>query len=159
MKTLSKVALIGALSFGSFTAMEMIKPTSEVKAAYSDPFNDEWGIINMNTLSYISKMTPGLEKHVEGGYHNGSWFWMALESTPQRPGTDKDIVKIFRVHENGTLQRYKTMQPERDFEPSLGTPHQVWKTQFNTVYPPGEYIAIAYINGYYSKSKIFYVNQ
>ncbi|MGE6349372.1 hypothetical protein ACQKIY_26205 [Bacillus mycoides] len=41
---LGKLVLIGALTFSGFTAIEMIKPTSQVTAAYSDPFNDDWGL-------------------------------------------------------------------------------------------------------------------
>ncbi|MEC5241413.1 hypothetical protein [Bacillus mycoides] len=40
---LGKVVLIGSLLLGGFTSIEMITPTKQVEAAYSDPFNDDWG--------------------------------------------------------------------------------------------------------------------
>ncbi|MEK5205188.1 DUF5065 family protein [Bacillus sp. FSL R10-2789] len=158
MKKLSKVALIGALSFGGFTAVEMIKPASEVQAAYSDPWNDEWGITHTNILMYIDKMVPAFENQVKDGYDNGNIFKMHDELTPQRPGSQEDIVKIFRVHDDGRLQRYITMNPTWSLD-SKGDPWHTWTTQFNSAYPPGQYIVIAYINGHHSYSKEIIVNQ
>ncbi|EJV85766.1 hypothetical protein ACQKOD_28725 [Bacillus mycoides] len=41
---LSKIVLTGTLLLGSMTSIEIISPINEVKAAYSESFNDDWGI-------------------------------------------------------------------------------------------------------------------
>ncbi|HDX9589270.1 TPA: DUF5065 family protein [Bacillus pseudomycoides] len=71
--------------------------------------------------------------------------------------TTKDQVKIFRVIDGDTLQRYKTIDWQDVYLDE--TYYAVWTTQFNNVYTPGYYVAIAYIGGKHYYSKTFVVNQ
>lgn len=161
MKKLGTVALIGALTLGSFAATELFTTPTKASAATetSDPFRDSWGFYNTHLLyEFGHPMNQYLNNQVIDGYHNGQQFKLQLAGTEHRPGTMEDKVKIFRHHEDGTLQRYITIDPKITFQPD-GTPISTWTTNFNVVYPPGYYIAIAYINGYHFYSKEFIVNQ
>lgn len=158
MKKINKVLLVGALALGGTTVTSQIISPIQAQAA-SDVFHDEWGFWNYSTLSGRARTMNAYENaQIQDGYHNGQWFKLQLEGTEHRPGTNEDKVKIFRKHPDGSLQRYKTMDPQFSYKAD-GTPVQTWTTQFNNVYPPGEYVAISYINGYYFYSKTFIVNQ
>lgn len=161
MKRLGTFALIGALTFGSFVTADLVQTPTKAAAATetSDPFHDSWGFTKYSTLyEFGMKMNQYLDNQVRSSYQNTNWFTMMSEGTEHAPRTSQDIVKIFRKHSDGTLQRYKTIEPSISYK-SDGQSVATWQTQFNNVYPPGEYVAIAYINGYHMFSKTFSVNK
>lgn len=115
MKKLATIALTGALTLGALATTELVKPSTQAAAAAtkaSDPLNDEWGITNTHILyEFISPFTPNLASQIQNGYDFNNKFHMELASTPSRPGTPDDQVKIFRVLQDGSLARYLTMNP------------------------------------------------
>ncbi|PFZ64358.1 DUF5065 domain-containing protein, partial [Bacillus toyonensis] len=68
---LGKLALIGALTFGGFTAVEMIKPTTQAAAAYQEPYTDPskdlWGFTNIGQLPYAGTQTFLVKNFYESG--------------------------------------------------------------------------------------------
>ncbi|MCA1047042.1 DUF5065 family protein [Bacillus toyonensis] len=160
MKKLGKIVLTGALTLGALATTELIKPSTQAAAATkaSDPLNDEWGITNTHILyEFISPFTANLASQIQNGYDFNNKFHMELASTPSRPGTPDDQVKIFRVLQDGSLARYLTMNPT--YKEKNGVIYQNWDTTINAAYPPGFYVIIGYINGKHMKSEIMPFNQ
>ncbi|WP_170958666.1 DUF5065 family protein [Bacillus wiedmannii] len=160
MKKLSKVALIGALTFGGFTAVEMIKPASQAQAATvkaSDPFNDEWGITNTQILyDFIPFMSDQLIWQVDSSYKTGDRFQVVRYVTQEDP---TDVMKIFKIEDNGKLTRLKTMDPTYWVDPVDNRKYQTWETWMTDVYLPGKYVAIGFIDGQHQQSKPFTINK
>ncbi|WP_176542244.1 DUF5065 family protein [Bacillus wiedmannii] len=163
MKKLSKVALIGALTFGGFTAVEMIKPASQAQAATvkaSDPFNDEWGITDTYILTeFIPRFIDRLAYQVENSYTSQSpynRFLMVRELDKEDP---TDIVKIFKVEDTGKLTRLKTIEPTYWVDPTDNQKYQMWETYINGNYPPGKYVVIGFIDGQHQKSQYITINK
>ncbi|MFD5261192.1 MULTISPECIES: DUF5065 family protein [Bacillus] len=150
---LGKLALIGVLTFGGFTAVEMIKPTTQAAAAYqepyTDPFKDLWGFTNIGQLPYAGTQTLGVMKD---SYESGDEFYYTQDTVKT---DDKAILKIYKVHADGSMQRYKTLYP------SFGEPGHVypsWMTEFTDVYTSGKYVAVFRDGSEFKYSKQFQVN-
>ncbi|MGH1329131.1 DUF5065 family protein [Bacillus pretiosus] len=149
---LGKLALIGALAFSSFTAIEIIKPTTQVAAFYEEPFspidNDSWGITNIKQLPLVGTQTL----HAEESYKTGDEF---VHTQPTVKTGDRAIIKIFKVHSDGSLQRYKT------FGSDYGEPHKInplWFCVITNVYTSGKYVAIFRDGSEIKYSKQFQIN-
>lgn len=141
MKKLGQFALIGALTLGSFAATGLV--SSPAKAATSvtaaSPVADDWSVKTYADLlrgaTYMPELAVGDLKH-------GDTF----DTTIEIGGKEEAIVKLFYIHPNGELQRYKTIQGE-----DIGS-HFVnrYQTPITTVYTPGLYTAVMKIgNSYY----------
>ncbi|PHE70543.1 DUF5065 family protein [Bacillus wiedmannii] len=165
MKKLSRLALIGALSFGGFTAVEMIKPATSAQAATvakapSDPFNDEWGITDTYILhDFIPWFIDRLAYQVEDRYTSVSpnnRFMMVREIQKEDP---TDIVKIFKVEDTGKLTRLKTIEPTYWVDPTDNQKYQTWETYINGNYPSGKYVVIGFIDGQHQRSQYITINK
>ncbi|WP_267866662.1 DUF5065 family protein [Bacillus cereus] len=64
-------------------------------------------------------------------------------------------MKIFKVHPDGTLQRFITIEPE-----FITTPKglEIWRTPITNVYTKGTYIAVIKYNGEFTYSNHFQIN-
>ncbi len=72
-------------------------------------------------------------------------------------GVNGNPMKIYRVLDNNSLVRYKTMYP---IPVNNGTLNEaVWSTDINSVYEPGRYIAVVNIDGNFYQSNIFTINK
>ncbi|PHD54290.1 DUF5065 domain-containing protein [Bacillus toyonensis] len=133
---LGKLALVGALIFGGFTAVEMIKPTSQAAAAYeepySDPYHDRWGFSSESDFTYLLKFPN--EHMIKSSYRTGDIFTYSLSSIKDGSGA---VMKIFKM-EDGKPVRYKTIYPQ--FDANHQNPN--WSTAITDVYTPGTYIAV-----------------
>ncbi|MEI4718886.1 DUF5065 family protein [Bacillus cereus] len=133
---LGKLALVGVLTFGGFTAVEMIKPTSQAAAAYeepySDPYNDSWGFHAETNFSYLSRL-PNAHM-IKSSYRAGDIFNYSLNSIEDGAGA---VMKIYKV-ENGKPVRYRTLYPQ--FDANHQNPN--WSTVITDVYTPGNYVAV-----------------
>lgn len=85
---LGKLALIGVLTFGGFTAVELIKPTTQAAAAYQEPYTepsqDLWGFTNIGQLPYAGTQTL----LVKNSYESGDRFYYTQD-------TVKQMIKLF----------------------------------------------------------------
>ncbi|MGH1325459.1 DUF5065 family protein [Bacillus pretiosus] len=149
---LGKLALIGALAFSSFTAIEIIKPTTQVSALYEEPFspvnNDSWGITNIKQLPLVGTQTLPVKE----SYKTGDAF---VYTQPTVKTGERATIKIFKVHPDGSLQRYRT------FGSGYGQPHTtnpLWFNVFTDVYTSGKYVAILRDGSEIKYSKQFQVN-
>jgi len=61
-------------------------------------------------------------------------------------------MKIFKVHTNGTLERFQTIEPE--FIP--GT--EIWQTPITDSYTSGNYVAVIKYRGEFTYSNQFTIN-
>ncbi|MDT3498393.1 DUF5065 family protein [Bacillus toyonensis] len=133
---LGKLALVGALTFGGFTAVEMIKPTSQAAAAYeepySDPYHDRWGFNSSSNFEYLSRFPNA--NMIKSSYRTGDIFNYSLSSIEDG---DEAVMKIFKV-EDGKPVRYRTIYPQFDANHQNPT----WSTVITDVYTPGSYIAV-----------------
>ncbi|EHL65978.1 MULTISPECIES: DUF5065 family protein [Bacillus cereus group] len=134
---LGKLALVGVLTFGGFTAVEMIKPTSQAAAAYeepySDPYNDSWGFVSPNNFEYLSQF-PNAHM-IKKSYRTGDILNYSLSSIKDGPGA---VMKIFKVEAGKKPVRYRTIYPQFDANHQNPT----WSTVITDVYTPGSYIAV-----------------
>ncbi|KEK24720.1 DUF5065 family protein [Bacillus gaemokensis] len=132
---LGKVAIIGALTLGGFTAVEMIKPTTQAAAAYSDPFNDEWGLKSWQHVHHNANYSPDITR--VGDLKQGEEFRMSFGLEPG----ESAVMKIFRIHDLGdaetSLQRYITIQ-----DSGVWTGIAEFKTPITAVYTPDTYVAV-----------------
>ncbi|QWG92765.1 DUF5065 family protein [Bacillus mycoides] len=149
---LGKLALIGALAFSSFTAIEMIKPTTQVAALYEEPYSptdkDSWGITNIKQLPLVGTQTLDAKE----SYKTGDGF---VHTQPTVKTGDKALIKIFKVHSDGSLHRYIT------FGSGYGQPHTtnpLWFCVITNVYTSGKYIAIFRDGSEIKYSKQFQIN-
>ncbi len=64
-------------------------------------------------------------------------------------------MKIFKVHLDGTLQRFITIEPE-----FITTPKglEIWRTPITNVYTKGTYTAVIKYNGEFTYSNHFQIN-
>ncbi len=61
-------------------------------------------------------------------------------------------MKIFKIHTNGTLERFQTIEPE--FIP--GT--EIWQTSITDSYTSGTYVAVIKYRGEFTYSNHFTIN-
>ncbi|QWG92771.1 DUF5065 family protein [Bacillus mycoides] len=149
---IGKLALIGALAFSSFTAIEMIKPTTQVAALYEEPYSptdkDSWGITNIKQLPLVGTQTLDAKE----SYKTGDDFFYTQSTV--KTG-DRALIKIFKVHSDGSLHRYIT------FGSDYGEPHKIdpfWFNVFTDVYTSGKYVAILRDGSEIKYSKQFQIN-
>ncbi|KFM95074.1 DUF5065 family protein [Bacillus clarus] len=149
---LGKFALIGTLTFGGFTAVEMVQPTTQAAAAYQEPYTapdkDLWGFTNIRELSYADTQTLG----VKDSYESGDAFYYTQDTVKT---DNRAIVKTFKIHSDGSMHRYKTIYL------SFGEPHHVypvWITEFTNTYTSGKYVAVFRDGSEFTYSKQFQVN-
>ncbi|HHK5542487.1 MULTISPECIES: DUF5065 family protein [Bacillus cereus group] len=145
---LGKLALIGALTFSGFTAIEMSKPTSQAAAAYSDPLNDDWGFKTIVDLQNSEESTYQPDWKV-GNLITGDTFYLTQHFGREHFGAQ---MKIFKIHTNGTLERFQTIEPE--FIP--GT--EIWQTPITDSYTSGTYVAAIKYRGEFTYSNQFTIN-
>ncbi|MES5894106.1 MULTISPECIES: DUF5065 family protein [Bacillus cereus group] len=148
---LSKIVLTGTLLLGSMTSIEIISPINEVKAAYSEPFNDDWGYKTINELEGAENSTYQPDWNIEH-LITGDTFYLTQRFGRAHFGAK---MKIFKVHPDGTLQRFITIEPEFITTP---TGLEIWRTPITNVYTKGTYIAVIKYNGEFTYSNHFQIN-
>ncbi|MEK4893917.1 DUF5065 family protein [Bacillus sp. FSL M7-0996] len=154
---LGKLALVGALTLGGFTAAGTINTTSASAATVQNPA-DSWGITDTWILNqHIEPMPPNYKKDLMSSYKTLNWVTVNLDWSSSL--TANDQVKIFRVLDDGTLSRYKTINWENFYDYQAQKQIAVWQTQITDAYLPGTYVAVSYINGKHFKSDFFTINK
>ncbi|KEK22104.1 DUF5065 family protein [Bacillus gaemokensis] len=126
MKKFSKVVFAGALAFGGFTAVELAKPTTQAQAAVADDwpfktFPELHHNINDNANLNVGNLKQGQTFTVHGSIGGG----------------DEAVVKIYRVMDDMSLARYKTIYDSNPDE-YVAT----FTTPITTAYDPGSYVAV-----------------
>lgn len=148
MMKIGKLALIGTLTFGSFTAIEMIMPNKQAAAAYTDPFNDDWGFKTIMDLESSEESTYQPDWKI-GNLITGDTFYLTQHFGREHFGAK---MKIFKIHTNGSLERFQTIEPE--FIP--GT--EIWQTPITDTYTSGTYVAAIKYRGEFTYSNQFKIN-
>jgi len=125
MKNLGKIALVGALAFGGFTAVEILQPSIQAQAAVAD----DWPY----------KYFPELHNVDNNDRLNLGNLKQGQTITINEPigGGDSAIVKIYRVMDDMSLARYKTIT-DSDSDEYNGK----FTTTITSVYEPGNYVAV-----------------
>jgi hypothetical protein len=148
---LGKFVLIGSLLLGGFTSIEMITPTKQVEAAYSDPFNDNWGYKTVNELERAGNSTYQPDWNIEQ-LITGDTFYLTQRFGREHIGAK---MKIFKIHPDGSLQRFITIEPE-----FITTPKglEIWRTPITHAYSKETYIAVIRYSGEFTYSNHFQIN-
>lgn len=152
MKSLGKVALIGALTLGSFVATGLV--SSPAKAAspvtVAPAVVDDWAWQTYFSLHHNADYRQEL---AVGTLKVGDTF----DITTYVGGKDVGVVKIYRVgdQEYGDLQRYKTIQAS-----DAGNHYYSrFTTPITNVYTPGTYTAVLKVgDNYYYGGKFTITN-
>lgn len=128
----SKLILSGTLLFGTISVPQLVNPPEASAYGY-----DDWGY---NTVSEANELMTSLSFStlLKDNYYLGDTFRLVEEGITPHPGNQ---VKIFKIESDGSLSRYKTINPEISYAPS-GSPLHEWKTTFTSGFTPGEYMAI-----------------
>lgn len=157
MKKLSKVVLVGALALGGFAGVGAFnaKPAAAAENVQKTAVYDNWGITNTAILyEHIKPMPSDYKALIQPSYKTGDVFTVVTPDTNVVAG--KDQVKIFRVEDNGDLNRYKTI----DYRTIWVLPGEVvFDTTITDNYLPGTYVAVSYVNGVHLKSDFFTINK
>ncbi|MBE7106912.1 DUF5065 family protein, partial [Bacillus cereus] len=95
--------------------------------------------------------------HIMSSYKTDNIFTVVTDWSSSL--TSSDQVKIFRVLDDGTLSRYKTINWENFYDYQEHKQIAVWQTQITDAYLPGTYVAVSYINGKHLKSDFFTINK
>ncbi|KEK24734.1 DUF5065 family protein [Bacillus gaemokensis] len=148
MEKLKSVALIGALTIGSFTTIGVFSTPNQALAATSStvqkasPVVDDWRwqsfFLLHHNADYRAELAVGTLRH-------GDTF----DVTSEVGGIDNGIIKIYRINYIGDgldeLQRFKTIQggeAGHHFYSRFTTP-------ITTVYTPGDYVAVLKVGDHY----------
>ncbi|MGE7891630.1 DUF5065 family protein [Bacillus cereus] len=135
MNKLCSYALVGALTFSGLIVLDSTLPDkarAEVHAIQAaSPVLDDWQwqtyFLLHHNANYLQELAPGTLK--QGG---------TFDTTVYTGGKDVGVVKIYRLNENGELQRYKTI--------SAGEAGHHYYSRFTTpittVYTPGTYVTV-----------------
>lgn len=155
MKKLSKVVLAGALALGGFTGLAALdaKPAaaSNVQAT-STSWSDPASLFDLAQVAWDFPMY--LADDVKPSYKTGDFFQVKMG---WYSGVDNIPMKIYRVMDDNSLVRYKTMY---SFAVNNGTLNQaVWHADITSAYEPGRYIAVVNIDGNFYQSTIFTINK
>ncbi len=157
MKKLTTVALAGALALGGLAGVAAFdaKQAAAAETVQKAAVYDNWGI-NDTTILYehIKPMPSDYKALILPSYKTGDVFTVVTPDSNLVEG--KDQVKIFRVEDNGDLNRYKTI----DFRRIWVLPGEVvFDTTITDNYLPGTYVAVSYVNGKHLKSDFFTINK
>ncbi|PEB52332.1 DUF5065 domain-containing protein [Bacillus pseudomycoides] len=156
MKTLEKVALIGTIALGGITSVGLLETPKQVSAAtktvkpiqYAPPVVDGW---RWETFFEIHHNADYLQELAVGNLKHGDSF----DVNVQTGGKDTGIVKIYRINENGALQRYKTIYDSHTEHHYNGR----FITKITPVYKPGKYVAIMKLGDQYYYGGAFNISK
>lgn len=120
MKRLTTIALMGALTFGAVSAIELTSPTTKVAAV-----QDNWPYKYFPELHNVDDN----ERLNFGNLKHGQTI------TVNEPigGGDSATIKIYRVMDDFSLARYKTIEDSGDGK---------FTTPITSAYDPGNYVAV-----------------
>ncbi|PGC22779.1 DUF5065 domain-containing protein [Bacillus wiedmannii] len=147
---LGKLALVGALALGGFTGLATLD--AKPAAAAGSVAEDNWGFRYLGDFADIYHMDAEMHQLVKKSYKTGDLFTISLKKYGAY--TSDDIVKIYKVEDNASLNRYKTIASM-----PIGSEKIVWQTQITDAYGPGTYVAVAYIAGAHWHSDTFTINK
>ncbi|WP_089608000.1 DUF5065 family protein [Bacillus cereus] len=153
---LGELALVGALALGGFTGLATLGAKPAAAAENVQVASTTWGDpATLFDLAQIAWNFPAyLSDDVKPSYKTGDYFTVKMG---WYNGVDGNPMKIYRVLDNNSLVRYKTMYP---IPVNNGTLNEaVWSTDINSVYEPGRYIAVVNIDGNFYQSNIFTINK
>lgn len=135
MKKLSKLALVGALTFGGFVGTSMVSPAE----AEASQWDHNWGVTEEMQLSFITDWD---------GHGIGAWYHREELLSFVATG---HTAKIYRIDSTGYMSVYKTLYGEMG---QYGQSH--FTTQLNYNYEPGRYVVVVKDgNSTYTDSHIF----
>ncbi len=123
-------------------------PNKQVAAAYSDSFHDDWGFKTIMDLEGSKDSTYQPDWKI-GNLVTGDVFYLTQHFGREHFGAQ---MKIFKIHTDGSLQRFKTIEPE--FIP--GT--EIWQTPITDAYTSGTYVAAIKYRGEFTYSNLFKIN-
>lgn len=163
LKKLTTVALTGALALGalaglgSFDAKPAAAAEKSAAVQAAAPY-DSWGITDTSILyQFIDPMPAEYKEHLLPAYKTLNWFTVVTDWSANL--TANDQVKIFRVEDDGTLSRYKTINWIEQYDYQKQKHIAVWQEQITDNYHPGNYVAVSYIGGKHLKSDFFTINK
>ncbi|HDR7163720.1 MULTISPECIES: DUF5065 family protein [Bacillus cereus group] len=153
---LGKLALAGALALGGLAGFASLdaKPAAaaEKVQAASTTWSDPTSLFDLAQFAW--DFPHYLADDVQSSYKTGGFFQVKMG---WYNGVDGNPMKIYRVMDNNSLVRYKTMYP---FPAHNGTINEaVWYADITSAYEPGNYIAVVNIDGNFYQSKIFTINK
>ncbi|MBS9807126.1 DUF5065 family protein [Bacillus toyonensis] len=142
MNKLCSYALVGALTFSGLIVLDSKLPDkarAEVHAIQAaSPVLDDWQwqtyFLLHHNANYLQELAPGTLK--QGG---------TFDTTVYTGGKDVGVVKIYRLNENGELQRYKTISAGE----AGNHYYSRFTTPITTVYTPGTYVAVLKVDTSY----------
>ncbi|RFT67037.1 DUF5065 family protein [Bacillus clarus] len=138
MNRFKSVALAGALAFGGFTAVELLQPSIQAQAAVAD----DWPYKTFPQLHNLSNNADLNFGNLKQG--------QTITAREVIGGGDWATVKIYRVMDDMSLARYKTITDSDPAENSA-----TFTTQITTAYDPGNYVAVMQY-GYEFEGKSYY---
>ncbi|QWG92798.1 DUF5065 family protein [Bacillus mycoides] len=124
---LRKLALVGALTFGGFTAVEILQPSIQAQAAVQD----DWPYKYFPELHNVSNSAELNLGNVKQG--------QTINIKATLGARSQATVKIYRVMEDFSLARYKTIT---NSTPTSDGGQATFTTQITPVYEPGNYVAV-----------------
>ncbi|PHE70542.1 DUF5065 family protein [Bacillus wiedmannii] len=125
MKKLTTIALMGALTFGAVSAIELTSPTTKVAAAVQDNWPYKY-FPELHNVDDNERLNFGNLKHGQ-----------TITVNEPIGGGDSATVKIYRVMDDFSLARYKTIE---DSDPAEY--NGKFTTTITPVYEPGNYVAV-----------------
>ncbi|PEN61578.1 DUF5065 family protein [Bacillus wiedmannii] len=127
MKKLTSIALIGALTFGAVSAIELTSPTTKAQAAVQD----DWPYKYFPELHNVTN----LDELNLGNLKQGQTINIKVALGAREEAT----VKIYRVMDDFSLARYKTIT---NSTPNFDGGQATFTTPITSVYEPGNYVAV-----------------
>ncbi|MED3127135.1 DUF5065 family protein [Bacillus wiedmannii] len=152
---LGKLALVGALALGGFTGLATVdaKPAAAAEnVQYAAGWNDPAKIWDLTAAA--TDMPYYLSQYIKPSYKTGDTFTV---KTAWDNKMDGNPLKIYRIMDDNSLVRYKTIYPFPVNDGSLN--RAVWTTDITSVYEPGNYIAVVDVHDNFYKSQIFTINK
>ena len=155
MKKLTTIALTGALALGALagaTAFNAKPAAAAEKVQYAAGWNDPLTVWDLT--AGFDNMPIYLSQYIKPAYKTGDYFTVKTAWDNQMEGNP---LKIYRVMDDNSLVRYKTIYP---FAANNGTVNQaVWHTDITSAYDAGTYVAVVNVHDHFYKSEFFTINK
>ncbi|MDT3496781.1 DUF5065 family protein [Bacillus toyonensis] len=125
MKSFKVMALAGTLALGGITAVELLQPSTQAQAAVTDNWPYKY-FPELHNVSETADLNFGNLKHGQ-----------TINIKANLGARSEATVKIYRVMEDFSLARYKTIT-DSDSNENTAT----FTTPITSAYDPGNYVAV-----------------
>ncbi|PED18040.1 DUF5065 family protein [Bacillus toyonensis] len=125
MKSFKVMALAGTLALGGITAVELLQPSTQVQAAVTDNWPYKY-FPELHNVTENANLNLGNLKHGQ-----------TINIKANLGARSQATVKIYRVMEDFSLARYKTIT-DSDSNENTAT----FTTPITSAYDPGNYVAV-----------------